>query len=139
LFYANNKYRTTIRVGYRPTRNTRRPFRKQLWQSSFANFEKPKLISNRDGRKGATTIMEAHCLRCNKSYTEYPALSRRDNETNICSRCGSIEAMNDLIPYSRLPIENLFVEKEFHEKIGADYKVWLEWKATIQADSGERV
>ena len=91
------------------------------------------------GKKLKKYGVEAYCLRCGQNYTEYPALSRRDNKTDICSRCGSIEAMNDLIPYSRLPIENLFVEKEFHEKIGADYKEWLEWKATIQADSGKGV
>lgn len=35
------------------------------------------------------------CPRCGKIYTEYPALSRRDNRTNICSACGVEEAMID--------------------------------------------
>ena len=39
--------------------------------------------------------MEAYCFRCKKSYTEYPALSRRDNKTAICSACGSEEGIND--------------------------------------------
>lgn len=35
------------------------------------------------------------CPRCNQNFTEYPALSRRDNKTEICSKCGQEEAMFD--------------------------------------------
>ena len=35
------------------------------------------------------------CPKCNKPYTEPPALSRRDNETYICSACGTEEALED--------------------------------------------
>jgi hypothetical protein len=35
------------------------------------------------------------CPRCNKSFTGYPAISRRDNTTEICSDCGTLEALND--------------------------------------------
>ena len=31
----------------------------------------------------------------NKSMPPFPALSRRDNETHICSDCGTREAMED--------------------------------------------
>jgi hypothetical protein len=72
--------------------------------------------------------LHAFCLRCRKSYTEYPALSRRDNSTNICSKCGQIEAMNDYIPYGSLPEDNILDEKVFHDKIGADFSKWLRWK-----------
>lgn len=68
------------------------------------------------------------CPRCNESYTGYPALSRRDNVTDICSKCGEIEAMLDYTSFERIPIEYLIVESKFHTKIGASYKVWLEWK-----------
>ena len=80
--------------------------------------------------------MEAYCFRCKKSYTEYPALSRRDNSTDICSRCGNEEALNDFVRLDNIPIENLIVEREFHEKIGADYQVWLEWKHQLQSEVG---
>ncbi len=76
--------------------------------------------------------MEAYCFRCKKSYTEYPALSRRDNKTAICSACGSEEGINDYQKILDIPIECLKVEKEFHEKIGADYKIWLEWKYSLE-------
>ena len=35
------------------------------------------------------------CPRCERKYRGYPALSRRDNKTDICSNCGSVEAMED--------------------------------------------
>ena len=37
------------------------------------------------------------CPRCGRIYGEYPALSRRDNRTDICSNCGVEEAMNDFL------------------------------------------
>lgn len=33
------------------------------------------------------------CPVCGKEYTEFPALSRKDNKTEICSSCGSAEAL----------------------------------------------
>lgn len=35
------------------------------------------------------------CPRCNQVLGDYPALSRRDNKTNICSACGIDEALFD--------------------------------------------
>ena len=35
------------------------------------------------------------CPRCEKEMTTFPALSRRDNKTDICSNCGQTEAMED--------------------------------------------
>lgn len=33
------------------------------------------------------------CPRCGVTYTDYPALSRLDNKTDICTKCGTDEAM----------------------------------------------
>jgi len=33
------------------------------------------------------------CPNCKKEFTEYPALSRKDNETEICPECGVREAI----------------------------------------------
>lgn len=33
------------------------------------------------------------CPKCKKEFTEHPALSRVDNETEICPECGVIEAI----------------------------------------------
>ena len=40
------------------------------------------------------------CPRCQKSTFDFPAISRRDNKTEICSDCGVSEAMAD---YYNLP------------------------------------
>lgn len=36
------------------------------------------------------------CPICGKSYTDHPALSRRDNETQICPDCGTREALTSM-------------------------------------------
>lgn len=36
------------------------------------------------------------CPKCGRTYTEYPALSRVDNETAICPDCGTKEALDSL-------------------------------------------
>ena len=33
------------------------------------------------------------CPKCGKYYASYPALSREDNKTKICSECGIAEAV----------------------------------------------
>lgn len=33
------------------------------------------------------------CPTCGKETTDFPAISRRDNKTEICSQCGTYEAM----------------------------------------------
>ncbi len=39
-------------------------------------------------------IMELQkCPKCGKEFTEHPALSREDNETEICPECGVREAI----------------------------------------------
>jgi len=35
------------------------------------------------------------CPKCGKHYKGRPALSRRDNKTNICPACGMMEALED--------------------------------------------
>ena len=35
------------------------------------------------------------CPRCKLKVSDYPAISRRDNKTKICSACGADEAMFD--------------------------------------------
>lgn len=35
------------------------------------------------------------CPRCKEEWTGYPALSRVDNKTEICSPCGTVEGLDD--------------------------------------------
>lgn len=37
------------------------------------------------------------CPKCGKEFTEYPALSREDNETEICPECGIAEAISAFV------------------------------------------
>lgn len=45
--------------------------------------------------------MSQICPRCNEEFSEYPALSRKDNKTEICPRCGVEEAMEDFNNYMK--------------------------------------
>ena len=40
------------------------------------------------------------CTRCGKNYCGYPALSRKDNKTEICSECGIEEALKLFLDFS---------------------------------------
>ncbi len=37
------------------------------------------------------------CPRCHRDYDGYPAISRKDNKTKICSKCGNQEAIFDFM------------------------------------------
>lgn len=37
------------------------------------------------------------CPICNRDYSEHPAISRKDNKTEICPNCGIKEALFDFI------------------------------------------
>jgi hypothetical protein len=45
--------------------------------------------------------IEKECPRCHMLFTGYPAISRVDNTTEICSDCGIAEALEGLVrsPY----------------------------------------
>lgn len=37
------------------------------------------------------------CPICKKNYSDYPALSRKDNKTEICPSCGQEEAVLEML------------------------------------------
>lgn len=41
--------------------------------------------------------MRNKCPICGKEYDGYPALSRKDNKTEICPNCGVTEAIMDYL------------------------------------------
>lgn len=51
------------------------------------------------------------CERCLKKFEGYPAISRRDNKTEICSDCGVAEAMFDFAVH-KLHITNAEIKEE---------------------------
>lgn len=52
---------------------------------------------------------ERVCPVCGKTYTDYPAISRRDNKTEICPQCGTDEAFADFF-------DNLHIIDEEEQK-----------------------
>ena len=48
------------------------------------------------GEKNSARCAPATCPRCGASYTDYPALSRKDNKTLLCPDCGVREALESL-------------------------------------------
>jgi hypothetical protein len=54
------------------------------------------------------------CPRCDGLFEGYPALSRRDNKTKICSVCGSDEAMFDfnMSSWENIEEKKILIEKE---------------------------
>jgi hypothetical protein len=42
-------------------------------------------------------VKDKVCPRCKQFIIGYPALSRKDNKTEICSKCGAIEALEVFI------------------------------------------
>ncbi len=55
---------------------------------------------------------ERVCPRCGKIYVQFPALSRRDNETLICPECGTAEAFEDYGLMSKYEGEIYWKEEE---------------------------
>jgi len=51
-----------------------------------------------------------NCPRCTKEIKTFPALSRRDNKTDICSDCGTTEALEDY--YRERWTEKVYWEKK---------------------------
>lgn len=62
-------------------------FQQSLFKHKIRKYYK-KYIKG-DGKN----MEERLCPRCGNTYIEYPALSRRDNKTNICPTCGQAEAL----------------------------------------------
>ena len=64
------------------------------------------MLSDDDPRN----VIDEKCPRCTKLIKGFPALSRTDNETYICSDCGTQEGMEDYFldgckPISKWPIK----------------------------------
>lgn len=46
-----------------------------------------------------------NCPSCQNQIQGYPAISRKDNQTEICSPCGTAEAMNDFLEYKKQRVQ----------------------------------
>ena len=50
-------------------------------------------------RDDNSNIQSWVCPKCGQLTNEYPALSRIDNKTNICPKCGMTEALSDAVKH----------------------------------------
>lgn len=83
--------------------------------NTFYNIPIIKLSAEIDGAKTYDLVEEAEeecsnlnwfglkvypvCPRCHKEYDGYPAISREDNKTKICTVCGQDEALEEFNKY----------------------------------------
>lgn len=51
-------------------------------------------------------VINKKCPHCLKNIKGYSAISRIDNKTEICSNCGTIEALQTFINFQRKESEN---------------------------------
>ena len=77
-------------------------------------------------------IVMKTCPRCKEIYDGYPAISRRDNKTEICSNCGGEEALFDMKIHALSKNVDLIdeVEKEYKAE-----RAWLEEKEVIENEN----
>lgn len=91
--------------------------------------------------KTKQTTKQKICPRCLEIYAGYPALSRRDNRTDICSDCGTKEALMDYFPLSKIQNKDSFAvellrEKTFQNSLKKHqfknkFEGWLTWKKGV--------
>lgn len=55
--------------------------------------------------------LKSRCPKCQNYIQGYPAISRKDNKTKICSKCGILEALESFINYQRIN-ETIFKKGE---------------------------
>lgn len=47
------------------------------------------------------------CANCNRAIIGNPAISRKDNKTEICSNCGSLEAIEEFMKHQKESLQKL--------------------------------
>lgn len=77
-----------------------------------------------------TRTIAPECPRCGTEWPEgdyWPSLSRHDNETEICSDCGTAEAMLDYYSpekFRTLDLLNWHNQKVVHFMLVKSYQLW---------------
>ena len=56
---------------------------------------------------------EKECPICHKKYTQFPAVSRRDNKTYICPQCGVDEAIEDMLKNKKDENKEIKTEEDY--------------------------
>lgn len=66
-----------------------------LREDALTNFETLAQAEDIATKCGGKAITAEACPRCHGLMSKRPALSREDNQTQICQRCGIREALED--------------------------------------------
>ena len=59
-------------------------------------------------------IRKRTCPECGRIYTQHPALSRKDNKTEICPDCGVDEALDAMLRSDASTSEQKHVRADIH-------------------------
>lgn len=70
------------------------------------------------------------CPKCRNAYYGHPALSRVDNKTEICQKCGQFEALRPLLLSGMISVE------EFEEIIQITEKYEQQYRGMFMRKSG---
>ena len=74
-------------------RRGKKPTRKQKIRLGQAGLAPENWLVVKQKANGELIILNNICPLCGRAYDEPPALSRVDNQTDICPRCGMMEAL----------------------------------------------
>lgn len=75
----------------------------RILESVQESNEDTKTLSYKVFKEEASLKEEKVCPRCGNNIIGYPAISRYDNETEICSDCGTDEAFENMAGYMTNP------------------------------------
>lgn len=81
------------------------------------------------------------CPSCLREYSDYPAISRRDNRTEICSECGTFEAMYQFSNDGELPLMKCEIVDRFMDEFVNGYSsavMYIEHGVSVNVDEFAR-
>ena len=106
--YDAQEYRDNLELSY-----------KEQYKIGVKNLEENKEVKNENEEVPYDNTTEKECPKCHKKYTQFPAISRRDNKTYICPQCGVDEAIEDMLKNKK--DENKEVKKENKVRFDGGY------------------
>lgn len=64
-------------------------------QADLTNYDVPGQMTIEDFLGGNGYERNEEMSKCGKTYNDRPALSKKDNKTEICPECGTMQALDD--------------------------------------------
>lgn len=106
-----------LRKKYKKTYDLQKKMNPQMSDKAILDYIKAKIYNgeiteSKDGEVPYDNTTPKKCPICGKTYTQYPALSRKDNKTYICPDCGTAEAFEDFFGSKSNKNESLKLESK---------------------------